>query len=118
MRLLAEPDAIVDVNETFEAARFFMSGTRLSAVRKYLSVLRLRQCDMSNIEFVGPEWANLRQQNVHLKQDDLHRLLVISRLIALSYGHLILTKDDWDKAVVMELDRQCRARSYPLITEN
>lgn len=65
---------------------------------------------MDNIEFVGPAWADLRQQHVHLKQDDLHRLLVISRLIALSYGHGILTKDDWDKAVAMEMDRQFRAR--------
>jgi len=79
-----------------------MSGPRLEAVRRYLSLIRLRECDMSGTEFIGPAWAELRQKYVQLKADDLHRLLVLSRLSALAHGRRSLTQDDWKKALLME----------------
>lgn len=108
MKVQPEAETIAAIKETYEAARFFLSGTRLDSVRKYLSILRLEEFEWKNADFIGSAWADLRQQHAELKQDDLHRLFVLTRLVALSSGKTELDKSHWDKAVSMETERRRR----------
>lgn len=72
--------------------------------------MRLQKFDMSEemMKKIGEDYVAMRQQDSKITSCDLHNLLVLSRLLALSYGRTVLTPEDWSKAVDMETERKLR----------
>lgn len=57
---------------------------------------------------IGDDYVSMRQQKNDVNSSDLHNLLVLSRLLALSYGRTSLTMNDWSRALEMETERKSR----------
>ena len=102
-------------NNYAELVQRLESDTHLLArMRNYLSVVRLMQFSLSDAmqEAVQNDFIQSRvpgQTNSPvMSTEDLHLLLVLSRLLALSFGHTELTESVWLKAKAMELERKSR----------
>ena len=85
----------------------------LARMRNYLTVVRLMQFSLSDAmqEAVQNDFIQSRvpgQTNSPMSTEDLHLLLVLSRLLALSYGQTELTEPVWQKSKAMELERKSR----------
>lgn len=59
---------------------------------------------------IGEDYVSLRQEERTVSAFDLHTLLVLSRLLALSRGRSVMTSEDWNRAVEMETERKLRLR--------
>ncbi|XP_017880796.1 mini-chromosome maintenance complex-binding protein isoform X2 [Ceratina calcarata] len=82
---------------------------RLSNIRQYLEVVRDTKFEFDDDE-VMKEIQNdfVRLKEINKNVDRLHSLMVLARLLSLSYGSSTLTMGYWKKAVQMELDRLSR----------
>ena len=84
----------------------------LNRMRNYLTVIRLTDFNLgSNMEEIVQQ--DFIQSRVPGKEnpmtpEDFHLLLVLSRLLALTYGHKELTDTVWQRAKAMESERQSR----------
>lgn len=52
----------------------------------------------------------MRKKDQKINSEDLHKLLVLSRLIALSEGQCKVGVDAWKRAQVMETERKSRLK--------
>ncbi|XP_045127542.1 LOW QUALITY PROTEIN: mini-chromosome maintenance complex-binding protein-like [Portunus trituberculatus] len=102
-----------DVDETEESG-----GTSLHCL--FPSTLPLLRCYITSArqgEYVLPEdlqkvvqedFMASRRRNESFSATDLHRLLVLARLQALSHGETQLTRELWDKTKAVENERKTR----------
>uniref|UniRef100_A0A146LVX7 Mini-chromosome maintenance complex-binding protein n=1 Tax=Lygus hesperus TaxID=30085 RepID=A0A146LVX7_LYGHE len=104
------PDGSFAIAETLEAVRSYLKEPLLSHARRYLS-------ESATQEFVIPDdltaaiqndFVEMRRIDSKITPDEMHTHLVLARLLALSHGQNVLTKDIWDRA--SELERLRRAR--------
>ncbi|CAH2040006.1 unnamed protein product, partial [Iphiclides podalirius] len=102
-------DAIV------EAATYYLKEDIMNTVRKYLTNLKLVKYTISeDLQFVEDDFIEMRSQSDTenpVTADDLHRLLVLARLVSLSRGHDTLNKECWNITRKMENDRQDRIKN-------
>lgn len=98
------------MDESFDAAQFFLNNELSQRIRKYLTAMRLQKFDMTEeiMKKIGEDYVSMRQQDSRVTSCDLHTLLVLSRLLALSYGRTVLTPEDWSRALEMETERKLR----------
>ncbi|KAF6208897.1 hypothetical protein GE061_014639 [Apolygus lucorum] len=104
------PDGSFAVAETMDAVRSYLKEPLLSCARRYLA-------ESATLDFVIPDdltaaiqndFVEMRRIDSKITPDEMHSHLVLARLLALSHGQGVLTKDIWNRA--SELERLRRAR--------
>ncbi|KPJ02129.1 Mini-chromosome maintenance complex-binding protein [Papilio xuthus] len=101
-------DAIV------EAATYYLKEEIMNTIRKYLTNLKLVKYTVSeDLKFVEDDFIEMRKTDSEnpFSADDLHRHLVLARLVSLSRGYDTLNKDCWDMTRKMERERLERLKN-------
>ncbi|CAH1170646.1 unnamed protein product [Phaedon cochleariae] len=116
VHVVLEPDLFCanTIKEIFEAAEQFLKPDILDGIRRYLTLARLTQYELTDKveELVTNEFVNMRQQGA-VSADDLHSMLVLSRLVAISQGKPNLDEESWTKACRLEHQRKDRLNKKP-----
>lgn len=98
--------------ETFKeiigAAKMFLKPELLNSIRVYLTLARLQDYQMEDgvNGIIENHFVEMRKNGG--TADDLHNLLVLTRLICLSHGKRFLDKESWDIACHLEQKRKER----------
>ncbi|XP_061140415.1 mini-chromosome maintenance complex-binding protein [Syngnathus typhle] len=97
------------------------ASTQFNKFRLYLSVAR--QLDYSIPEevtkSVEDDFVDMRKDDPQsISAEDLHRLLVVARLLSLSLGHTSLSRDIWLRAKHLEIQRSCRMEQHKSVNGN
>ncbi|XP_063702955.1 mini-chromosome maintenance complex-binding protein [Culicoides brevitarsis] len=102
------------IKETFVAVKHFLAP-RLPAMRKFLTKQRKAEFDVKpeDTEMIQNAFVEMRRDNEKVTADDLHSLLVLSRLMALSRGHGVMSKEIWDATMALEAERKERVAQLP-----
>ncbi|ERL89430.1 hypothetical protein D910_06797 [Dendroctonus ponderosae] len=91
--LAPEEASIKTFSEILQAADHFLNPELLTNIRKYLTQARLIKYDISEeVQVVIQEEFVRMRQNSNITAEDLHGLLVLSRLICLSEGNGVKIK--------------------------
>lgn len=102
-------DAIV------EAATYYLKEEIMNLIRIYLTNLKLIKYSISeDLQFVEDDFIEMRSNSDSdspVTADDLHRLLVLARLVSLSRGRATLDKECWDITKQMENERLHRLKN-------
>ncbi|CAB3259595.1 unnamed protein product [Arctia plantaginis] len=102
-------DAIV------EAATYYLKEEIMNIIRTYLTCLKLVKYTINeNLQFVEDDFIEMRSKSnteSPVTADDLHRLLVLARLVSLSRGFDTLNKDCWEITKSMEAERLHRIKN-------
>jgi len=106
----------LDADQTFNPSILFHRlencASLLKKIRNYLTVIRLADFSLgdSMIEAVQKDFIESRApgREKPMSTEDFHLLLVLSRLLALSYGQKELTDIIWQQAKSMEMERKTR----------
>ncbi|CAL7944101.1 unnamed protein product [Xylocopa violacea] len=91
------------------AEQYLKDENRLINIRQYLEIARDAKFELNNedvIKEIQNDFIRLREINKNV--DQLHSLMVLARLLSLSYGSNTLTIEYWKKAVQMETERLSR----------
>lgn len=64
-------------------------------------------------DMIQNDFVEMRKADSVTNADDLHSLLVLSRLLAIARGKQILDKESWNLAKNMEMKRRQRVRDLP-----
>lgn len=82
----------------------------LDGIRRYLTAVRLSEYSIPEGlgEVIERDFVQLRQEHPEVSAEDLHLMLVLARLVSVSCGQRILTRQAWEKAVDMEKQRKQR----------
>ncbi|XP_073947563.1 mini-chromosome maintenance complex-binding protein isoform X2 [Choristoneura fumiferana] len=102
-------DAIV------EAATYYLKEDIMNLIRMYLTNLKLVKYTIpDDLKFVEDDFIEMRRNSTTeepVSAEDLHRLLVLARLVSLSRGHDSLNKECWEITKKMEADIQNRLKN-------
>ncbi|XP_015110478.1 mini-chromosome maintenance complex-binding protein [Diachasma alloeum] len=92
--------------------QFLKDEDRLNDVRKYFKQLQLLdfQIDQAIADTIQEDFVKLRQLDDKINADNLHSLMVLARLMALSHGESSLTLERWRDTFKKELERLARLR--------
>lgn len=108
VKLKPESDAVELVNENIAAGVHYIKP-RLNSIRRYLV-----QCRHANFEIeeeetkmIEKDFAKMRE-DANLQVDELHCLMVVSRLIGISEGKAKLDESAWNTAKGLEIERLSR----------
>lgn len=118
-RSMVATDVHLPVRPVSNGCNFSDLVTRLEAnmelltrMRVYLTTIRLLPFTLGEAiqEAVQNDFIQSRSsgQTNPMSTEDFHLLLVLSRLLALSYGKTDLTESQWQKAKAMEMERKAR----------
>ncbi|KAI4470066.1 hypothetical protein MML48_1g03068 [Holotrichia oblita] len=96
-------------NEIYEAIMKLLNPDLLNDIRTYLTISKYGQYEISDnmLEIVENDFVRFRQTD-NISADDLHQLLVLSRLICLSEGKSSLDEECWRSACDLENLRKLR----------
>ncbi|KAM9804247.1 mini-chromosome maintenance complex-binding protein [Neosynchiropus ocellatus] len=97
------------------------TSSQLNKFRLYLSVARLLDYNISDevTKEVEDDFVDMRKDDPQsMSAEDLHRMLVVARLLSLSSGQTSLTRDGWQKAKHMELLRSSRMEQHKSVNGN
>ncbi|XP_068113960.1 mini-chromosome maintenance complex-binding protein isoform X2 [Hyperolius riggenbachi] len=89
--------------------------------RIYVTRLRMMDYNISEeiTKAVEEDFVEMRKDDPQsMSADDLHRLLVVARLLSLSHGHHTLHWDTWCQAKYMETQRKSRLQDQRRFTGN
>nr|XP_057916668.1 mini-chromosome maintenance complex-binding protein [Doryrhamphus excisus] len=97
------------------------TSSQLNKFRLYLSVARLMDYSISDgvTKSVEDDFVDMRKDDPQsITAEDLHRMLVVARLLSLSLGRTSLSRDIWLKAKHMEMQRSCRMEQQKSVNGN
>ncbi|XP_040217398.1 mini-chromosome maintenance complex-binding protein isoform X1 [Rana temporaria] len=83
----------------------------LNKFRIYISLLQMMDYSISEdvTKFVEDDFVDMRKDDPQsMSAEDLHRLLLVARLLSLSSGHGSLSRERWQKAKQLESQRKSR----------
>lgn len=108
--LIPQESHMVSIEDIFSAAKQYLTEPLLTQLRVYLSVLNPEQFDISDElqKIIEEDFVNMRQESPHTTADDLHHQLVIARLMCVSNGARVLSREYWNAAKTMESRRKAR----------
>ncbi|KAH8238961.1 hypothetical protein KR038_010558 [Drosophila bunnanda] len=114
----ADAKSVELLDESLKAAHHYLQPARLQQFRKYLTTARISQFSVSeeHTEMIQQEFVDMRKANVKSNADDLHGLLVLSRLLGIARGKQALDKEIWQLATELEAKRRQRLQSLPKST--
>ncbi|XP_044762379.1 mini-chromosome maintenance complex-binding protein [Coccinella septempunctata] len=98
-------------NEIIVALKHFLKPELLNECRKYLSMCKLvaYEIEENMHTFIQEKFVEMRQKGE--TAEDLHNILVLNRLICLSYGKNAMNADIWERACKLEEKRKQRISS-------
>lgn len=120
MPINADAKAVELLDESLKAAHHYLQPARLQQFRKFLTTARISQFSVSeeHTEMIQQEFVDMRKANVKSNADDLHGLLVLSRLLGIARGKEALDKETWQLATEFEAKRRQRLQSLPKSAAN
>ncbi|XP_018604850.1 mini-chromosome maintenance complex-binding protein isoform X2 [Scleropages formosus] len=98
-----------------------LSPSLLNKFRIYLSLLRTLDYSISEevTKAVEDDFVEMRKDDPQsISAEDLHRLLVVARLLSLSVGHTTLSRDRWMRAKHLETLRTNRTEQQKCVNGN
>ncbi|XP_016994128.2 mini-chromosome maintenance complex-binding protein [Drosophila takahashii] len=115
MPINADAKAVELFAESLKAARHYLQAPRLQQFRKYLTTARISPFSVSeeHTEMIQQDFVDMRKANAKSNADDLHGLLVLSRLLGIARGKDTLDKETWQMATEFEAKRRQRLQSLP-----
>lgn len=110
-----DAESVSLINETLKAAHHYLQPGRLEQFRRFLTLAKICKFDMNTeqSEMIQTDFVEMRRNNIVKNADDLHLLLVLSRLLAIARGKTLLDKESWELAKEMELKRRQRIHELP-----
>lgn len=110
--LIPDVDTIALIDETLKAGKHF-SQPKLSEMRRFLTLQRIREFDMKTFdpEIIQNDFLRMRKE-VDASAEDLHSLLVLARLLGLSRGKVSLDSETWEHAKELEQERKRRVEMF------
>lgn len=107
--LKPDDECLKTFSEILDAARHFLNPELLNDIRKYLTEARLMKYEISDQaqDVIQQEFVAMRQSS-NITAEDLHGLLVLTRLVCISEGKSSLDAACWKKACEMERERKSR----------
>lgn len=83
--------------------------SKLNSFRRYLTACRTESFEISDKEtsMIESDFVKMREE-FDFQVEDLHKLLVLSRLIGITRGEKKLNIDFWNQAKKMEIERKKR----------
>lgn len=108
-----DTDAIALINETFVAVKRFLKP-KLDGLRRFLTELRLQDFDMNpqNMQMIQDDFIEMRR-SFKATADDLHTMLILSRMLGIIHGKKTLDAESWNRAKAMEMERRTRIDALP-----
>jgi hypothetical protein len=105
----ADADCIRLINENFVAGMHFIR-TKLNIFRRYLTRCRLQKFEINEdvTKTIETDFVKLRESSDKFQVENLHLLLVLSRLIGISKGLTSLDLESWELAKQFEVERIAR----------
>ncbi|XP_077352548.1 mini-chromosome maintenance complex-binding protein isoform X1 [Festucalex cinctus] len=97
------------------------TSSQFNKFRLYLSVARQLDYSISDevTKLVEDDFVDMRKDDPQsISAEDLHRMLIVARLLSLSLGHTSLSRDIWLRAKHMEIQRSCRMEQHKSINGN
>ncbi|XP_075160609.1 mini-chromosome maintenance complex-binding protein [Haematobia irritans] len=104
------------IMETLKAANHYLSqNSRLEQFRRYLTNAKMSTFTLNpdDTEMIQNDFVEMRKIDAVVSADDLHSLLVLSRLLAIARGKEIMDKESWELAKEMESKRRQRLAALP-----
>ncbi|XP_066535529.1 mini-chromosome maintenance complex-binding protein [Hoplias malabaricus] len=95
--------------------------SQLNKYRVYLTVVRSLDYSISEqlTKAVEEDFVEMRKDDPQsVNAEDLHRMLIVARLLSLSYGQTNLSSDNWVKAKQMEMMRVSRTQQQKCLNGN
>ncbi|XP_023291603.2 mini-chromosome maintenance complex-binding protein [Lucilia cuprina] len=117
--LKTNTESIQLITETLKAAHHYLNqNSRLDQFRRFLTLAKTSQFSMNpdDTEMIQNDFVEMRKADSVTNADDLHSLLVLSRLLAIAQGKEILDKESWNMAKEMETKRRQRLSELPKST--
>ncbi|KAH8377000.1 hypothetical protein KR093_002667, partial [Drosophila rubida] len=111
----ADAKAVELSEESMKAALHYLQPQRLQQFRSYLTSARTSEFSVNEelTEMIQQYFVDMRKANVKSNADDLHGLLVLSRLLGICRGKLALDKETWHLATEYESKRRQRLQALP-----
>lgn len=111
--IVPSSDSIPLMKETFEAVKHFLQP-RLNALRMYLTQQRVAEFTVAAFvtDMIQNDFVQMRKHNEEVSAQDLHALLVLSRLLGLSQGSNTMSKEIWEQAKQLEMERKTRIERF------
>ncbi|KAJ8418223.1 hypothetical protein AAFF_G00139320 [Aldrovandia affinis] len=109
------------LEEYLAALHAAVGPSTLNRFRIYVSLLRTLEYGISEdiTKAVEEDFVEMRKDDPqNMTSDDLHRMLVIARLLSLSMGQTALSWDQWMKAKHLEMLRMNRVEQQKCVTGN
>lgn len=97
------------------------TSSQLNKFRMYLSVARLLDYSISDevTKSVEDDFVDMRKDDPQsISAEDLHRMLVVARLLSLSLGQTSLSRDNWLRAKHIEMLRTSRMEQHKCVNGN
>ncbi|XP_023281706.1 mini-chromosome maintenance complex-binding protein [Seriola lalandi dorsalis] len=97
------------------------ASSQLNKLRIYLSVARLLDYSISDelTKSVEDDFVDMRKDDPQsISAEDLHRMLVVARLLSLSLGQTSLSRDSWLRAKHIEELRRSRMEQHKCVNGN
>uniref|UniRef100_A0AAQ5YEI3 Mini-chromosome maintenance complex-binding protein n=1 Tax=Amphiprion ocellaris TaxID=80972 RepID=A0AAQ5YEI3_AMPOC len=97
------------------------ASSQLNKFRIYLSMARLLDYSISDevTKSVEDDFVDMRKDDPQsISAEDLHRMLVVARLLSLSLGQTSLSRDSWLRAKHIEMLRRSRMEQHKCVNGN
>uniref|UniRef100_A0A3Q1HN31 Mini-chromosome maintenance complex-binding protein n=1 Tax=Acanthochromis polyacanthus TaxID=80966 RepID=A0A3Q1HN31_9TELE len=97
------------------------ASSQLNKFRIYLSMARLLDYSISDevTKSVEDDFVDMRKDDPQsVSAEDLHRMLVVARLLSLSLGQTSLSRDSWLRAKHIEMLRRSRMEQHKCVNGN
>uniref|UniRef100_A0A673JUZ1 Mini-chromosome maintenance complex-binding protein n=1 Tax=Sinocyclocheilus rhinocerous TaxID=307959 RepID=A0A673JUZ1_9TELE len=110
-----------NLEEYLSAVQVAQIPSQLNKYRIYLSVARALNYTISDeiTKAVEEDFVEMRKDDPQsMSAEDLHRLLVVARLLSLSHGQNTLSRDGWMKAKQLEALRISRTQQQKSVSGN
>nr|XP_014090361.1 mini-chromosome maintenance complex-binding protein isoform X1 [Bactrocera oleae] len=105
-----DDQSVAVIEESLKAARHYLNPTRLNQFRRFLTMAKLTEFNVNpaESEMIQNDFVEMRKNKSIRDAEELHHLLVFTRLLAIARGKNMLDKDAWEQAKQMESIRQQR----------
>nr|XP_055027197.1 mini-chromosome maintenance complex-binding protein isoform X1 [Misgurnus anguillicaudatus] len=110
-----------NLEEYLSAVQVAQVPSQLNKYRIYLSMARALNYTISDeiTKAVEEDFVEMRKDDPQsMTAEDLHRLLVVARLLSLSHGQNTLSRDGWMKAKQLEALRISRTQQHKSVNGN
>ncbi|KAK3572854.1 hypothetical protein QTP86_008251 [Hemibagrus guttatus] len=110
-----------NLEEYLKAVQHAQLPSQLNKYRVYLTVARLMDYSISDqiTKAVEEDFVEMRKDDPQsISAEDLHRMLVVARLLSLSYGQTTLSREGWMKAKQLEVLRTSRTQQHKCVNGN